>query len=276
LLNHENVFKEYIEQLGKSGEKDWQIRGGHRLWIAPEDLKRTYHPDNGPVNFRETDGTFIFTAGPDTPYGIQKEIGVRLSASGSRVTVTHLVKNVGDKPTTLSPWAQTVMAPGGVEIIPLPPKKPHPGPPANAQSADDYAPNQRFALWPYFDFSDDRFKFGSKFITVRQKSRSGPTKIGLAHREGWVAYLVHTNLFIKRFKYESGKTYPDMGCNFETFTNGDMLEIETLGPLVTLAPGETATLVEQWEIVPDVAEFKGEAGIEIGIVPKVTGGTAED
>src|SRR5258708_3633863 len=25
-----NVFKQYADQMGKSGEKDWQIRGGHR------------------------------------------------------------------------------------------------------------------------------------------------------------------------------------------------------------------------------------------------------
>lgn len=32
----QNIFKEFQEQLGKSGETAWQARGGHRLWIAPE------------------------------------------------------------------------------------------------------------------------------------------------------------------------------------------------------------------------------------------------
>ena len=27
----ENVFKNYDDQLGSSGESDWKIRGGHRL-----------------------------------------------------------------------------------------------------------------------------------------------------------------------------------------------------------------------------------------------------
>ena len=30
-----NVFKEYPDQIGKSGESTWQNRGGHRLWVAP-------------------------------------------------------------------------------------------------------------------------------------------------------------------------------------------------------------------------------------------------
>ena len=48
-----NVLKEYEEQIGKTGEKTWQIRGGHRLWHAPEDAVRTYVLDNSPVKFEK-------------------------------------------------------------------------------------------------------------------------------------------------------------------------------------------------------------------------------
>src|SRR4051794_26489045 len=62
LKDGKNVFKEYDEMLGKSGEAEWQIRGGHRLWIGPEDLTRTYAPDNGPVVSREVSpGRYRFT-----------------------------------------------------------------------------------------------------------------------------------------------------------------------------------------------------------------------
>ena len=127
--------------------------------------------------------------------------------------------------------------PGGVEVIPLPPKKPHPGDPKNASSPADFAPDQHLTLWPYFDFKDPRWKFGSKYITLRQDASKGPTKIGLAHRQGWVGYLNGGTLFVKRVGYEEDKPYPDGGCNFETFSNQDMLECETLGPIVKLAPG---------------------------------------
>jgi len=40
LMDGKNVFKEYPDQLGHSGESDWMIRGGHRLWAGPEDLTR--------------------------------------------------------------------------------------------------------------------------------------------------------------------------------------------------------------------------------------------
>ena len=53
LTNGPNVFKEWEDQLGKSGESDWIIRGGHRLWRGPEDEKLTYVPDNTPLAYEQ-------------------------------------------------------------------------------------------------------------------------------------------------------------------------------------------------------------------------------
>jgi hypothetical protein len=265
-----NVFKEYEDQLGKSGEKDWQIRGGHRFWVGPEDLTRTYSLDNGPVKYQELDGGGVkLIQAPETEYGIQKEIEIKLAPSGTKVTVLHRITNIGSKETELAPWALSVMAPGGVEVIPLPPHKPHPGSPKNARSPADFAPNETMVLWPFFDFKDPRWTFGSKYVTLRQDNKKGPTKIGLAHKMGWVGYLNDGQLFVKRFEYQEGKTYPDNGVNFETFTNEDMLEMESLGPVVKLAPGKTVEHVEQWEIATKVAEFKDEADIDKNVLPHV-------
>jgi hypothetical protein len=267
-----NVFKEYAKQMGKSGEKDWQIRGGHRLWVGPEDLTRTYALDNGPVRFAEVEpGLVRLIPRPDAEYGIQKEIDVKLPAHGSRVRVVHRLTNIGDKPARLAPWPISVMAPGGVEIIPLPGKTPHPGSAKNARTPEDFGPNQTMVLWPYFDFKDPRWTFGSRYLTLRQDKKRGPTKVGLAHRMGWVGYLNGGTLFVKRFGYEEGKHYPDRGCNFETFTNEDMLEIESLGPLVTLDPGAKVEAIEEWELSKDVPAFTDEAGIDKNVLPRVKG-----
>jgi hypothetical protein len=256
-----NVLKEYPEQLGKTGEKEWKIRGGHRLWLAPEDVKRTYSPDNGPVEHRMLGERSVrLTQAPEPAYGIQREIDVTLAASGSQVTLIHRIKNVGTAPTELAPWALTVMAPGGTEIIPLPAKRAHP---------EALLPNQTLVLWPYFDFKDPRWSFGSKYITLKQDAGRGPTKAGLAHQSGWVGYWNGGTLFVKRLPYQAGKTYPDQGCNFETFTNQDMLEVETLGPLVKLAPGEQVEHREEWELHREVAAPTDEAAIDKAILARV-------
>src|SRR5437868_12606765 len=45
----QNLFKEFEDQMGKSGESSWQARGGHRLWIAPEDPVLSYALDNSSI-----------------------------------------------------------------------------------------------------------------------------------------------------------------------------------------------------------------------------------
>jgi hypothetical protein len=161
------------------------------------------------------------------------------------------------------------MAPGGVEISPLPPKRPHPGHVRNAQSPADFAPNQELILWPYFDFADTRWTFGSRYIFLRQDVTKGPTKIGLAHRMGWVAYLNSGTLFVKRFDYRDGAVYPDLGTRYQTFSNEDMLEMETVGELVTLQPGQSAELVESWELYGNVPPVATEADVDRIIVPLI-------
>jgi hypothetical protein len=267
-----NVFKEYADQMGGSGEREWKIRGGHRQWTGPEDHTRTYALDNGPVRFRELEnGVVRFTPAPETEYGLQKELDVRLASTGSRVTVVHRYTNLLASPMALAPWGVTVMAPGGIEIIPLPPKRPHPGSPKKARSAADFAANQLMAIWPYFDFSDPRWHFGAKFITLRHDSGRGPTKLGLAHRLGSVGYLNAGTLFVKWFEYREGQIYPDEGVNFETFTNEDMLEIETLGPLISLDPGQSVEHTERWELFSGLGEISRDEGqIEATVAPRLT------
>lgn len=266
-----NVLKQYDDQLGKSGESDWMIRGGHRLWTSPEDTTRTYALDNVSVKHSTPEpGVVRLTPPADQKHGIQKEIDIKLAPKGSGVTLVHRIKNIGRAPADLAPWALTVMAPGGLEIIPLPEKKPHPGAASNAKGPEDFAPQLTLVTWPYFDFQDTRWAFGSRYVTLKQSRFQGPTKLGLDHRLGWVGYLNGGTLFVKRFDRITGETYPDRGTNFQTFTNEDMLEIETLGPMIRLGAGLTVEHVERWELHGGIGDAHSEAEIDAKILPAVT------
>jgi len=242
----QNVFKSYPAQLGGTGESEWLIRGGHRLWLAPEDESRSYVPDNVPVihDLKEPNGVHLENAAAE-PYRIKKEMDISLATDGSRVTIVHKAVNESPGPISIATWSLTVMAPGGLEIIPLPPPGQHPR---------DLVPNRLMVAWPFTDLSDPRWRFGWRFITLRQTSEGVPTKLGLAHAEKWIGYLTRDALFIKTFEYESGEIYPDRGCNFETFSNSEMLEIESLSPLRTLEPGESVSHTEHWYLFGGIAE----------------------
>jgi len=263
-----NVMKNYDEHMGGTGEEEWHIRGGLRFWLAPEDLTRTYFPDNRPVKFEKLgDNKVRLTPPPESEYGVQKEMTVGLDAKGTGVSITLKVTNVGPLVTELAPWAPAVMAPGGIEVIPQPPHRNHPMHPKNAKSPACFAPSQELVLWPYFDFTDSRWTFGSKYIFLRQDCKKGPTKIGLAHRQGWVGYLNQGNLFVKRIPYVEGATYPDMGTSYQTFSNEDMLEMETVGVLTRLEPGASADLCERWQLFGNVPDVNTEADVDAHMLP---------
>jgi hypothetical protein len=45
-----------------------------------------------------------------------------------------------------------------------------------------------------------------------------------------------------------GKENPDLGSNFETFTNEEFLELESLGPYQEVSPGQTVKHTEVWAV----------------------------
>src|SRR5262249_57041006 len=79
-----------------------------------------------------------------------------------------------------------------------------------------------------------------------------PTKLGIANKQGWCAYHLHGTLFLKRFAYEAGARYPDDGSNNELYAAGSFMELESLGPLQTVAPGASVEHVEHWSLFADV------------------------
>ena len=244
LPGRKNILKINSDELGQSGEDRFVARGGHRFWLAPEN-QRTYLPDNTPVKFELLPNGVRLENAPEATWHIRKELTVTLAENSSVVTLEHRATNEGTEPATLATWGLTVMEPGGLEIIPRPPLGEFPR---------DLLPNQMLVLWPYTDASDERWRWGRELITLRQTAHSSPTKVGLMHRMQWVGYLTRHALFIKTLSFEEGATYPDFGCNFETFSNAHMLEIESLSPLRTLSPGESVGHTESWRLFGSIPE----------------------
>ncbi len=231
-----NFLKNYVKDLGKTGGDGYHSYGGHRLWIAPEEDPKTMHPDNSPVTAVEEEGWTVFQA-PTEKWHIQKEIAVRAQNGG--FAIRHRIYNRGVYEISLAPWAITVMEPGGTCLFPQSPFIPHP---------DQLLPVRPIALWGYTDMSDPRFTWGRDMVRLRHDIEGGNQKVGSLVTQGYAAYVLSGNLFLKRFPYESAADYPDFGCNFETFTRSDMLEIESLGGLKMVQPGGFAQHDEAWYI----------------------------
>jgi len=262
-----NEFKEYAGMLGQKAGDEWRIYGGHRLWHAPEVIPRTYFPDNSPVALEQHADWVRVIQPAETTTGIRKEMDIRLAAGSARAEVMHRLYNCGPWTVELAPWALSVMAPGGRAIIPLPPRGAH---------SQFLLPLSSLALYAYTDMSDPRWTWGRKYVMLRQDSAAAsPQKLGLSVPDGWAAYARDGRLFVVRFAYLAGASYPDMGSSVETFTNAEMLELETVGPLVRLLPGATVEHLERWYLFHDVPEPGDDEDVDRDLLPLVASSAAE-
>ena len=235
-------FEKPVNSVNSVNTNDQQkLYGGHRLWISPEVVPRCYHPDNLPVTVEELEDGARFTGAVEKYNQIQKSISLTLEPDAPHVKVVHTIRNVGLWDIRLAPWAITMLAPGGLEVMPMPAR------------TTELLPNRNFTFWDYTELNDSRIYFGKDFLTLKQDtSKENPFKLGYNNEAGWAAYFNRGQVFLKYFEPTIEGFYPDNGCCFETYTNGSMIEMETLGEMYELDPDDFVTLEEEWEI------YKGE------------------
>jgi hypothetical protein len=236
----QNLFKQYEAEMGGVEEPDWKIRGGHRVWVAPEKASITYEIDNQPAVI-EINGSTITASSPIDPRTrLQKSLTLAMDPEEARVDVMMRIRNHNLFAVTYGAWGPTVMAQSGLGITGFPPRGAH---------TENLEPVNPLIMWAYTDFSDPRWKFTSKYVTLRQDpAAGGPQKLGHFNVNTFGAYLLNGELFLKQTKAHPGKPYPDMGCSYQMFTNPDMLELETVGALETVRPSGFAELRETWSL----------------------------
>lgn len=229
----------FDENYGKG--TTWYLYGGHRVWKSPEDLE-TYTPDNFPVECKEREwgGSFTCRAG----LRIDHTLDIELAEDGA-LTVLNTLTNKGEA-RELSVWGLTVAAKGGTLVLPL------------NDPVDDLNPVYNVVRWPYNDPEDERLRVGEKFLTLRQTDRPEAIKIGTFAKKGEAYYAIGDKVMKWECVPEDG-VYGDFWCNFESYTNAHILEVEWLSRRVTLGKGESFTMPEKWSVaelasLPEVAE----------------------
>ncbi|GIW43525.1 MAG: hypothetical protein KatS3mg077_0807 [Candidatus Binatia bacterium] len=258
----ENIFHVRQNEAGKKGESEWVMRGGWRLWVAPERRETTYAPDNQPCTVQVTGRDTVEVTGPPQPgAGIQKIIEVRLVPGKLRVRLRSRIRNISSAPVEYAPWSLAVMRPGGRALVPV-----DEGPPDALDSVRAYI------LWSYARMDDPRYRWGSQLIQVdHRKVRPGPpwpgaqrrrdeSKIGTNSSQGWAAYAWNDLLFLQRFPHAPGATYPDGGATIEVYSSAEFLELEHLGPITRIEPGQEVSFPEDWWLIADVRIPEDEAG----------------
>ncbi|MET1160408.1 MAG: hypothetical protein ABWW65_05550 [Thermoprotei archaeon] len=223
----------------------WRIYGGHRLWVSPEAMPRSYSLDDRPVEIVEENDRIEIIGNPELQNSIKKRIIIE-KAGEQALKVKHIIENIGRWPIKFSCWAISVMSRGGYAIIPLWPHK---------VDEKGLLPDRKIVLWPYTDLDDERLHATRKHLILRHNPRMNkPIKIGASAYPYWAAYYNKGLLFMKSFRYYESE-YPDYGVYVEVYANNLFLELETLGPLRDVEPGQENIHAEIWKLVK-IGELK--------------------
>ena len=221
---------------GVTTDKGWRLYGGHRFWSAPES-ESSYYPDNEPVECDLLEGGVRLRQRVDPWTKLQKELTLHLLPDGT-VQAEHVLTNCGDAPVSAAPWGITTLRGGGTARIPFSPTV-----------TGEMNPRRVLALWGGTRMDDPRLRFGPEALEVRWDGGSGDyCKLGLYNSTGTASYTVGGQRFTLTFPVAPPEVCPDMGCNTEVFVNRRFLELESLGPTQTLAPGESARHTEHWRM----------------------------
>ena len=235
----ENLFAElpnFITELPGGGV--FHFYGGHRLWVAPESFDTTYIPDDSPIDISPLENGLQITKSLEPQTGLRKSLDIHLTGD-TRVVITHQISNQRSHPVTCAPWAITQFKTGGLAILP------------QAKSDTGVLPNRSLALWSYTDMSNMNVQWGKEYILVSAQMES-PFKVGFSNPRGWLAYWLHGTLFVKHADYNAQAGYYDFGSSSECYCNDQFLELETLAPIISIAPNETVSHIETWDLYKDI------------------------
>ncbi|MCU0376763.1 MAG: DUF4380 domain-containing protein [Bacteroidales bacterium] len=215
---------------------------GGRFDIGPEKTS----PKRPALFFGKWEGTITgdreaeMVSQQDTSSGVMLVRRFRLDDKGSRLTCTQTIKNISSETKRYCYWSRTFAKGGGISLTPL--------------NHDSRFPKGYMIYGPgnVMDFVPAE----EPNIRVREGILEiiGPPerpKFVMDVAEGWLAYITRDGqLFIKTFPVYPERVYGEMsGANVSVWYNKEqMCEIEPIGPMETIRPGEEVSFTETWHL----------------------------
>lgn len=215
---------------------DWRVRGGHRLWLAPESLE-SYCPDNSPVAYRIEENSAVITQKEDPWLHIGKELRISFLDDGG-VRLDHKITNLSDQTVTGASWGVNTLDGGGVAKINF-----------SCGTKGGFNPKRTVSLWSDTNLHDARIRFDRDSLTATHMADVPEYfKIGLYVNPGQAVLQNKGQQLTITFDAAPMDCYIDGGCNFELYLCSRFMELETLGVRTEILPGESASHWEVWHL----------------------------
>lgn len=222
---------------------DWGNFGGDKTWPSPQSdwsqhTQRGWPPppafDSMPVEASIRRDTVVLTSPVDPYYGIRTERVIALAHDAPVMTITTTYEKVDGAPVKAGIWVITQLdEPVGV-FCPVP---------TRSKFETGYDPQSGNEL-------PANLKVDRALLSLTRDPRKS-TKIGTdSSRLLWVG---STQMLLIDSPRIANAEYPDNGSSAEVYTNPDprtYVELEMLGPVKLLKPGDTLQQVNTYSLLP--------------------------
>lgn len=224
----------------RSGGPPYIFRGGHRLWAAPEEPSVSYAPDEHACQIVASDEAVTVKAPPDSA-GLVKTLEIHRRSG--LLQITHHLENTEESPQDLACWGISQFRLGGWAMLPS----------GGRRLSDGLQADRAISVWPYTDLSDPRISWVNSGVEI--KATAGPRlKLGAGPEPRHLGYFIDGFLFTKTIEAAGDMSYVDKGAVGQVFVDESFCELESIGPLTTVLPGQSITTMEAWDIAtcPDL------------------------
>ena len=201
------------------------VRRGRILWHGPWQGEIT------------GDRSARLTSQFDPESGVRLIRDFKLAADSSRLLCTQTIVNESTKPVSLCHWSRTFAVGGGIAIVPRSPRGRFPNGFVLYQDGDSIT----------IDAEDPNIQTTEQAVIISGPPKS--PKLGFDSHAGWLAYLAPTDqLFVKRYRTFPARAYNEFASLTASvwYPEGDMVELEPIGPAENLRPDEQANFTEEW------------------------------
>lgn len=235
----------FWDDAGRHTRGAWRLYGGHRLWTTRPDAdesEEAYAPDNDPCRVRELADGVAITAPPDRSR-IEKTIAVRARASGW--SIEHRLRNAGEMLWSGGAWALTCTLPRARTRYRIPLDEPD-----GRWDVFTMIVPRRWGGTHTSRIADPQFRIADDEIAIRAQGTEAKRMVFAARGTIQMRDPSRGEL-TKRAQLVPGARYP-LGTNLAVYLGpaSFMVELETMSPIVTLAPGASLRHVEHWTVRP--------------------------
>ena len=190
------------------------------------------------------------TSVKDKATGVQLVRDFVLSPKSSRLKVSQTIVNISDEPKEYCHWSRTFAAGGGIVVVPT--------------SERSRFPNHyvMYESGSTMNFRPTDPKIHQRKTHLEITGAPKKPKLGMDSSSGWFAYLMRNDvMFAKTFKVSPERQYNEVaGLTVSIWypDNGNMVELEPIGPAEKLKPGASGTFTETWYLLPQNFPEDGE------------------